>query len=297
MKIKMNDFVKQVVSFTTCFFAFLLIWILAIPFVRHFYKSIPTYIRWPLLLITTTVLGSMGLAFTAWFALLPALALEAHILIGFLWVKGESQPFKQMQRTVAFLFLILAHIGVALVLRLLFHEAWEQELTTWVSRITDYLQQSTASSSGSESTLMSRWKDLYQYIPAFYFAAFFVGYFLSFWATSLLSRIEIPSLYFWSILVSFCLAFIDLKGLKVELPPELVLVAKNVFFPLCVLYFFQGVAVLNSLFDKIKIARFWRNMWYILIILYMPVGLVLLGVAEYLFDYREKYKAERKGLE
>ncbi len=296
MKSKLSAGIKQVVTFSTCFFAFLLIWILAIPFVRHFYKSVPKYVRWILLPLAVIAMSALGLGFTVWFALIPVLALEAHSLIGFIWQKGES-AFKQMGKTVVLLLIMLLHIAVALLIRLMFPEAWEQELTIWVTRIGEYIQQTAGSSQEASVSLMNRWKELHHYIPALYFSAFLMAYLVSFWGTSLLNKIDVPPLYFWAILVSFCLAFIDLKGLKVTLPPEVILAAKNVFFPLCCLYFFQGVAVLNSLFDKIKIARFWRNMWYILIILYMPVGLVLLGVAEYLFDYREKYKEERKGLE
>lgn len=296
MKAKINVGTKQVVTFATCFFAFLLIWILAIPFVRHFYKTVPKYVRWALLCVAVFAMNAIGFSFTVWFALIPILALEAHAQIGFIWQKGHG-AFKQMSKTLVLLLTMLLHIAIALLIRMVFPEAWEQELSTWVTKIGEYLQQTANRSPEASASLISRWKELHQYIPAFYFSAFLMAYLVSFWGTSLLNKIEIPSLYFWSILLSFCLAFIDLKGLKVTLPPEVVLTAKNVFFPLCCLYFFQGVAVLNSLFDKIKIARFWRNMWYILIILYMPVGLVLLGVAEYLFDYREKYKEERKGLE
>lgn len=294
MKSHIQNFLKQVVSIMTCFFAFFLIWIISIPLVRHFYKSVPSYLRWILLAVLVLTLATTGMAFSVWFALLPALALEAHILVGFAWQKGMP-IVKQMQKTVLLLLMMLLHIGIALALKYFLPEIWEQEITVWVNRIAEYIQ-STASEQNAEAHL-NRWKALSNYIPALYFTAFISAYLISFVGTAVLNKIEVPSVYFWMILSSFALAFIDLKGLKITVPPSVILVAKNLFFPLCSLYFFQGVAVLNSLFDKIKIARFWRNMWYILIILYMPVGLVLLGVAEYLFEYREKYKEERKGLE
>lgn len=291
MNIKANLLPKQVVSFATCFLSFVLIWIIALPFVRQFYKSIPLIVRWPLIVVTATILVYVNMGFTLWFASLPLFVLEAHCLIGFIWSK-ESTYYVQARKTLFLLLIMLCHIGLAIGIKTLVPHAWDPELEVWLTRITEYLQ-----SARNSEGLMERWGQLYNYLPAFYFSAFLSAYLLSFWGTPPLNKIEVPSVFFWTILLSFCLAFIELKGLQMTVPPNVIVAAKNLFFPLCCLYFFQGVAVLNSLFDKVKIARFWRNIWYILIILYMPVGLVLLGVAEFLFEYREKYKEKRKDLE
>lgn len=286
-----HTFLKQVVTFAACFLAFLLIWIVAVPFVKNYYRKIHKLLRYGLIILMSALLIVLKTPFTLWFILLPIFVLEAHLYVGLPWIKSTPLS-QQLKSTIKLLLFALGHISVAVVLRHFTAEMWSTEVTLWIEKVIQYIQANPVAA----EALNEQGPILIQYIFGFYFSAFSVAYLLTFWSTWFLSKIELPALFFWGILLSFTLAFLDFQGLKLELPPQLVLIAKNVFFPLCCLYFFQGVAVLNSLFDKVKIARFWRNIWYVFIILYLPLGLVLVGVTDFLFEYREKHKEKRKDI-
>lgn len=282
-----NQFTKlsrQAVIMTACLFSFMLFWIFSIPIARYFYRTIPLTLRLTLIALMATAFLTFGSVFSLWFCLVPILALETYCATKLTWVKKAKSNEKAIF-AAKLLLMILVHIAIGFTLKALFSEFWDAETGLWIEKIKEYLK----SSKSFESITDEHVTALLSYLPAFYFGGFISAYLLGHWNTWALNKIEIPYFFFWLLLTSFCVGFINLKDLG-EVPESIILIAKNIVFAICPMYFFQGVAVLNGVFDKIKIARFWRNLWYILIILYLPVGLVFVGIADFLFDYREPRK-------
>ena len=68
------------------------------------------------------------------------------------------------------------------------------------------------------------------------------------------------------------------------------MVGLNVLNIVAILYFFQGLAVISYYLKITKTSPFWQTLIYLFAILQLFIAVVLLGVLDYWFDFREKMK-------
>lgn len=61
--------------------------------------------------------------------------------------------------------------------------------------------------------------------------------------------------------------------------------ALNVCF---MLFFFQGIAVVARLFEKIRMGLFWQTLFMVLIVIYLFLFVSVLGLVDYWFDFRNR---------
>lgn len=103
-----------------------------------------------------------------------------------------------------------------------------------------------------------------------------------------LKHFRLPDAFVWITIVSLLGSFLksDFKWTQV--------LAIN-FLNVCVLlYFFQGLAVFTSLFDKMKLSAFWRVVWTILLILQLFIIVSVVGLVDYWMDFRNRFERRTK---
>ncbi len=95
---------------------------------------------------------------------------------------------------------------------------------------------------------------------------------------------KVPDLFIWPALISMCLMVID------SVPASLAVVASNLVNIGIALYFIQGLAVTEAIFNKYKISNLMRVLIYILVITQAFVFFSVLGFADFWLDIRQRLK-------
>lgn len=275
-----------------CILLYSLLWVFATPLAFTILRPINYKIR---ILIQTIffllILYSIGFM-TFWVLLMPALTVEFAIY---------TFSLKRLSRDFRIQFLILALFAlIHLCLYILFDYLKPQELNDqlsfWFGHVDNYFEKmgiQLGEQTDKFKFLKKTWVNVLQYVPSIYFSGFVLGYYSCFWRTRILASFKCPDSIFWLTLLSFAFGFLTLDKQFLDIfgsqSPEILsyqIVSKNVFLVLCSLYLFQGLSVSLYFMEKLKISRFWQNLWYILIIFNLPMILVAIGIFDFLFEFR-----------
>lgn len=92
-----------------------------------------------------------------------------------------------------------------------------------------------------------------------------------------------PDSYIWIGMVSFLLSFLNLGS------RELSLFATNVVNIVVVVYFFQGLAVIESFFTALKFGFFIRFMTYVVFLLQLFFLVAAIGVIDFWVEFRKRF--------
>lgn len=122
--------------------------------------------------------------------------------------------------------------------------------------------------------------------------SFFLGDFLSEKqedSQKVLNQFKVPDILVWVLLISFLLSFknFDIKWLEI--------LALNVLNVLAAIFFWQGLAIVASLFAIRKTGPFWRFLAYFFLVTQFFLGLALLGFVDFWLDFRDKLRP-REGI-
>ncbi len=98
-----------------------------------------------------------------------------------------------------------------------------------------------------------------------------------------LTSFSAPDMIVWVFIFSLLGAFAQLGMRPVEV------FSLNALNVCCVVYFFQGLAVLGTFFESFRISLFWRFMWVILLVVQLPILMSLLGLVDYWADFRRAF--------
>lgn len=275
-----------------CILLYSLLWVFATPLAFTILRPINLKIRLTIqILFFLFILFTIGFM-TFWVLLMPAISVELAILtFGF---KKLSKDFR-VQLLILAIF-ALVHLCLYILFDYLRPQELNDQLTFWFGHVDKYFEKMGLQlGEGTESFkfLKSTWSNLLAYVPSIYFSGFVLGYYSCFWRTRLLASFRCPDSIFWVTLISFSFGFlsIDKQFLQIFGPysADIIsyqIVAKNVFLVFCSLYLFQGLSVSLYFMEKLKISRFWQNLWYILIIFNLPMILVAIGIFDFLFEFR-----------
>lgn len=102
-----------------------------------------------------------------------------------------------------------------------------------------------------------------------------------------LFEFRVPDFFIWITMFSFLLSFINVK------PEWISTVSMNVFSTVMGLYFFQGLAVLETAFLVFKIGSVMRLLIYLLVVGQLLFLLSVVGVIDYWADFRRRLKRWR----
>jgi Predicted membrane protein (DUF2232) len=104
----------------------------------------------------------------------------------------------------------------------------------------------------------------------------------------LLRAFKLPDLFIWIAMFSFLLSFLELNN------KMLTVVASNIFNVMVVLYFFQGLAVVESLFRAIRMGPFLRVAIYLVLVIQLFVLVAAVGLIDYWVDIRNRLIKRRQ---
>lgn len=93
---------------------------------------------------------------------------------------------------------------------------------------------------------------------------------------------RLPDALIWISIVALLGAFWDHGRATLQV------LSLNVFYILVFLYFLQGMAVVVTYFDALKVSPFWRSIWLFVLIVQLLVLVSLIGFSDYWLDYRQK---------
>lgn len=233
-----------------------------------------------------------------WVFLIPILGLELALFI------NKNKRFKE--KTTYLLLALVGVIGLHLMLLatvdLFFPQMLDKQMYDWMLKIQtgwDTLRLRIGSESRLQELAQTNWYDYLDYLPVFYFGGFIVSFLGCFWRNKILNAFKCPDSLFWATVLSFAIGLLNWEWLFRSIigreqfysvfqegQTEFV----KIFMVLSCLYFFQGISVASYLMEKFKITRFWQNLWYILVILNLPMILVFLGLIDFLFEFRSSSK-------
>ena len=303
-----RDCAKQLGTHVLCGLTYIFLWIAAAPIGYNLLKNHSRASRWVMggcfLLISFFSFGFLGF----WLLAMPLICVELALEVNTKLSQGKKEhsksallsfhAHKEFHQIVVLALVIFSHLLIYLLFAW-FSEAQLSKLyEDWFGKVNTYF--STLSQNMEEHTqgfmrFKAVWNMLIEYIPAVYFGSFILGFYSCFWNTHLMKKFRCPDSLFWLTLLFFSLGFLnwDFLGLQdtvfLKLDGErLQFWSRNLFFILACMYFFQGISVLGHIMGKLKIARFWQNMWYILIILNIPTGLVFIGLVDFIFEFRSR---------
>ena len=67
-------------------------------------------------------------------------------------------------------------------------------------------------------------------------------------------------------------------------------VSANVLNISVLLLLLQGLAVVSHFFETFKVASFWRVLWFMVLVVHLSLGLVLVGLLDYWFEFRKRFR-------
>jgi uncharacterized protein YybS (DUF2232 family) len=97
-----------------------------------------------------------------------------------------------------------------------------------------------------------------------------------------LATVRLPDAVVWILIASIFGAFVK------SAPPNVSLVAENVFFVCSALFVCQGLGVVSKFFDLTRIGPNWRVFFTITIVLPLVQLVAVLGLLDYWFDFRAR---------
>ena len=99
-----------------------------------------------------------------------------------------------------------------------------------------------------------------------------------------LFEIKMPDPVVWVFIAALLGAF---GGFKIAVVESISVNVLNVCF---LLFFFQGVAVVTSFFDRLRMGVFWQGLFMLLIVVHLFLFVSVLGLVDYWMDFRERLK-------
>lgn len=106
-----------------------------------------------------------------------------------------------------------------------------------------------------------------------------------------LPEIRVPDVVVWTFIISLLGAFGSFKALDMAAVHS---VGVNTFNICLVVFFFQGLAVVNKLFDSLKMGWFWQTLLMVFIILQLFIFVSLLGLIDHWLDFRARIEKRRQ---
>lgn len=103
-----------------------------------------------------------------------------------------------------------------------------------------------------------------------------------------LRAFKLPDFFIWIAMVSFLFSFLKLNN------PMLTTVASNIFNVMVVLYFFQGLAVVECLFRAIRMGSFLRMAIYLVLVIQLFFLVAAVGLIDYWVDVRNRLIKRRQ---
>jgi hypothetical protein len=94
---------------------------------------------------------------------------------------------------------------------------------------------------------------------------------------------KIPDFFVWVTMVSFLLSFVDLKN------EGLMTLGVNVFNVMVVLYFFQGLAIMEWMMNLFKMGFFMRLLTYLIVVGQLFFLLSAVGFIDFWVDFRQRF--------
>lgn len=298
--------VRQIGVHLLCWLCYIGLWVVAAPLGYRLLKNHDRSLRWIMgvcfLWISFLSFGFLGL----WILAIPLICVELALEVS---TKAPQKklfklpflPFsfhEEFYQIVLLLLVILLHL-LTYLLFFWFSEAqlfqiyedWFQKMNIYFSNLSQKMGQNAL----GLKKFTEVWKKLIEYIPAVYFGSFILGFYSCFWNTRRMKTFQCPESLFWLTLFSFALGFLSWETLNFQnitfwgwSGKGLQFWGRNLFFILSCMYFFQGFSVFGHIMRSFKITRFWQNMWYILIIFNFPVGLVFIGLVDFIFEFRSR---------
>lgn len=269
-------------------------WVLATPICSRILDKSSLVLRFTFLTLIFSVIYYFAGFLNFWITLIPMMCVE----VSFLFRAHKKIAKNIVYQFIALSLCILIHLLILIIFDSLFREVLDAQMNGWFERI-DLYWKSTMEQMGRETKsyelLSQGWRGYLIYLPAVYFGGFIVGAYGSLWGSSILARFRCPESLFWISLLSFSFGFLSWNSAFTALNiPEIYLIEfksyqvyfKNLFLVLSCLYFFQGLSVSSHLMKTFKIARFWQNLWYILVVFNLPMIFVLLGLIDFIFEFR-----------
>lgn len=267
-------------------------WVFATPITFLILKSKKTSLRLGLQILVYTIIYLFFGFLTFWVLLVPAVTVE--LAIQTLRNRSLSKNLKWQFGLLALTCLI--HLLLYILFDFFNSEELHHQISIWLDHIDTYYENMglrLGEQTESFKFIKSSVTEVFKYLPAIYFISFILGYFSCFWRTKILFNFKCLDSFFWITLVSFSLGFLNFDILTsgpfdeyFSLIKSYQIVFKNIFLVFCGMYFFQGLSVSLSFMEKLKISRFWQNLWYILIIFNLPMVLVAVGIFDFLFEFR-----------
>lgn len=98
-----------------------------------------------------------------------------------------------------------------------------------------------------------------------------------------LLNFKLPDSFIWIAMVSFLLSFIDIKLNSVSI------LASNLVNLMVVLYFFQGLAVIEVFFTTLKFGFFIRFMTYVVFLVQLFFLVAAIGVIDFWVEFRKRF--------
>jgi hypothetical protein len=97
-----------------------------------------------------------------------------------------------------------------------------------------------------------------------------------------LRELRLPDAVVWILIAALLGAFGGWGGPVVEA------VSANALNVCFVLFFFQGIAVVSRLFERLRLSAFWQTLFMALVVVYLFLFVSLLGLTDYWFDFRSR---------
>jgi hypothetical protein len=94
---------------------------------------------------------------------------------------------------------------------------------------------------------------------------------------------KLPDSYIWIAMFSFLLSFIDIG------PKQVSMVATNIVNVMVVLYFFQGLAVIEAFFSALRFGPVMRLVSYLVILLQLFVVVAAIGLIDFWVEFRKRF--------
>jgi hypothetical protein len=98
-----------------------------------------------------------------------------------------------------------------------------------------------------------------------------------------LMNFKLPDSYIWIAMVSFLFSFVDIGNKNFSM------VATNIVNIMVVLYFFQGLAVIESFFTALKFGFFVRFMTYVVFLIQLFFLVAAIGVIDFWVEFRRRF--------
>jgi hypothetical protein len=228
-----------------------------------------------------------------WMVLIPLFCVE----LSFYVKTKKSLREDTVKQLILLSGVILFHLLIYVAFDSFFKESLDLQFRLWFERIDlywDSMLQNFGAETVSYKMLSEGWLTLLDFVPSVYFGGFILGFYSCFWGSVTLSKFKCPDLMFWIAIICFAFGFLnwDTSAEFIGASSQFTylkfyqILFKNFFIVLSCLYFFQGLSVSSHLMEKFKIARFWQNLWYILIIFNLPMIIVFMGLLDFIFEFR-----------